>query len=99
MSVCLCVCLSVCLSVPRRITTLLHGPRCNLGNGRECPLVVHYWADLHSVHGFRCYNNTHVCNLIALYTANVYSAEREMSASSCTRSMAGSDFAIMSYSV
>ena len=26
----LCVCLSVCLSVPRRIPTLLHGPRCNL---------------------------------------------------------------------
>ena len=40
----LCVCLSVCLSVPRRITTLLHGPGCNLGNGR--PLVVHYSADL-----------------------------------------------------
>ena len=20
-------------------------------------LVVHYWADLHSVHGFRCYDN------------------------------------------
>ena len=22
-----------------------------------CPLVVHCWADLQSVHGFRCYNN------------------------------------------
>jgi len=22
------------------------------------PLVVHYWADLQSVHGFRCYDNT-----------------------------------------
>jgi len=21
------------------------------------PLVVHYWADLQSVHGFRCYDN------------------------------------------
>ena len=38
--------LSVCLSVRRRIPTLLHGPGCNLGNGRQCPLVVHYWADL-----------------------------------------------------
>ena len=27
------------------------------GNGRGCPLVVHYWTDLQSVHGFRCYNN------------------------------------------
>ena len=28
------------------------------GNGRGCPLVVHYWADMQSVHGFRCYDNT-----------------------------------------
>jgi len=27
------------------------------GNGSGCPLVVHYWADLQSVHGFRCYDN------------------------------------------
>jgi len=26
-------------------------------NGRGCPLVVYYWADLQSVHGFRCYDN------------------------------------------
>jgi len=26
--------LCVCLSLPRRIPTLLHGPECNLGNGR-----------------------------------------------------------------
>jgi len=46
------VCVSVCVSVPRRMPTLLHGPGCNLGNGRGCPLVVHYWADLQSMHGF-----------------------------------------------
>jgi len=34
---------------------------------------VHCWADLQSVHGFRCYDNTHLCKLIALYTANAYS--------------------------
>jgi len=41
------------------------------------------------VHGFRCYDNihVHVCKLIALYTANAYSAEREISASACTRCM------------
>ena len=22
-----------------------------------CPLVMHHWEDLQSVHGFRCYNN------------------------------------------
>jgi len=27
------------------------------GSGRGCPLVVHYWADLKSVHGMRCYGN------------------------------------------
>jgi len=51
------VCVSTCLSVSGRIPTLMHGPGCNLGNGRGCPLVVHYWADLQSVHGFRCYDN------------------------------------------
>jgi len=54
----LCVCpLSVCLSVLRRIPALLHGRGCNMGNGRGCPLVVHYWADLRSVHRFRCHDN------------------------------------------
>ena len=43
-------------------------------NGRGCPLVVRYWADLQPVNGFRCYDN---------------SAEREMSSSACTRSRAG----------
>jgi len=79
----------VCLSVPCRILTLLHGLGCNLGNGRRYPVVVYCWADLQSVHGFHCYDNLHVCKLIALYTAKAYSAEREMSASACTRSMAG----------
>jgi len=81
----LCVCMSVCLSLaafPHYCTDL----DVTWGNGMGCPLVVHYWTDLQSVHGFRCYDNTYVCKLIALYTANVYrpllySAEREMSTS------------------
>ena len=50
------VCLSVCLSLAAL-------PQCNTnpdvtwGTGRGCPLVVHYWADLQSVHRFRCYGN------------------------------------------
>jgi len=32
-------------------------PDVTRGNGRGCPLVVHYWADLQSVHGLRCYGN------------------------------------------
>jgi len=63
----------VWLSVPRRILTLLHGPGCNLGNGiAGGHVVVHNWAELESVHGFRCYDN---------------STEREMSASASTRSI------------
>ena len=54
------------------------------------PLVVYYWADLQSVHGFRCCDNIHICKLTAICSANVYSAEGEMSVSACTRSMAGS---------
>jgi len=40
-------------------------------------------ADLQSVHEFRCYDNIQVCKRITLYTANAYSAEREMIASTC----------------
>jgi len=50
------VCVSVCLS----IATLPHyctNPDVSWENGRGCPLVVHYWADLQSVHGFRCYDH------------------------------------------
>ena len=55
------VCVSVCLSVRRRVPTLvlLHGPECvTWRNGRRCRLVMHYWVDLQSVHGFCCYDNT-----------------------------------------
>ena len=54
----LSVCLSVCLSVSGRMPTLLHADLdVTWGSGRGCPLVVHYWADLQSVHGLRCYGN------------------------------------------
>jgi len=54
---CVFVYVSVCLFVRGHMPTLLHGPRCNLGCGRGCPLVVHYWADLPSVHRMHCYGN------------------------------------------
>ena len=28
-------------------------PDVTWGSGRKCPVVVHYWADLQSVHGLR----------------------------------------------
>jgi len=52
-----CVCPCVCLSA----AACLHyctDPDVTWGSGRGCPLVVHYWADLQSLHGLRCYGNT-----------------------------------------
>ena len=48
----LCVCLTLA-ACPHCCTD----PDITYGNGRRCPLVVHYWADLQSVHGFGCYDN------------------------------------------
>ena len=44
---------------PHSHATVRNGPRCNLGNGRGAPCIVvhYYWADLQSVHGYRCYDN------------------------------------------
>jgi len=51
-----CVSVCVCLSLaafPHYCTD----PDVTWGNGRGWPVVVHYCADLQSVHGFRCYEN------------------------------------------
>jgi len=48
----LCVCLSA--------AACLHhctDPDVTWESGRGCPLIVHYWAGLQSVHGLRCYGN------------------------------------------
>jgi len=52
----LCVCLSICLPVAA-LPYYCTDPGVTWGNGRGCLLVVHYWADLQSVHGFRWYGN------------------------------------------
>ena len=52
----LCVCVCVCLSAavrPRYCTDL----DVTWGRGRGCPLVGHYWADLQSGYGLRCYGS------------------------------------------
>jgi len=48
----LCVCLSLATS-PQYCTDL----DVSWGNDSGCFLLVHDWADLQSVHGFRCYDN------------------------------------------
>jgi len=51
-AVSVCVCLSLD-TFPHYCTD----PDISWGNGREFPLVVHYWADLQPVDGFHCYDN------------------------------------------
>ena len=58
--VCLCVCVCVCMSVCLSAAACPHyctDTDVTWRSGRGCPLVVHYWADLQSVHGLRCYGN------------------------------------------
>jgi len=50
------VCVCVCLSAAVRPHYCMD-PDVTWGRGRGCPLIVHYWADLQSVHRFRCYGN------------------------------------------
>ena len=52
----MCVCLCVCLSAAVR-PHYCTDPDVTWGHGRGCLLVVHYWADLQSGHGLRCYGN------------------------------------------
>jgi len=74
------VSLSVCLPLRLSAAACPHyctDPDVAWDNGRICPLVVHCWTDLQSVHGFRCYDNIR---------------ERELSANACPRSMPGVHF-------
>jgi len=50
------VCVSVWLSLAA-FPYYCTNPDVTWGDDRRCPLVVHYWADLKSVPGFRCYDN------------------------------------------
>ena len=53
---CVSMCVYICLSAaacPHYCTD----PDVTWRSGRGCPLVVHCWADLQSVHGLRCYGN------------------------------------------
>jgi len=80
--------LCICLSISHRIPTLLHGPGCNLGEwygvASSCALLCAFAIGARVSLLWQ-----HTRKLIALYIANAYSAEREMPATACTRSMAG----------
>jgi len=71
----LCVCLSLAT-----FSQYCTDPDVTSGNGRGCPLVVLYWANLQLVHGFCCYDNSTEC---------------KMSVSVCTCSMPRSFFCVI----
>ena len=50
------VCVSVCLSTAAYLRYCTD-PDVTWRSGKGCPLVVHYWADLQSVHALRCHGN------------------------------------------
>ena len=81
------VCVSICLSAaacPHYCTD----PGVTLGM-LGVTLVVHYWADLQSVHGLRCYNNI-APRVLAIGAHDrhwQHRSEREMSASTCMYSL------------
>ena len=52
----LSISVSVCLSLAA-FQYYCMDPDVTWGIGMGCLLVVHWWADLQSVHGFRCYDN------------------------------------------
>jgi len=52
------VCVSVCVCLSAAVRPhYCTDPDVTWGRGRGYPLVVHYWADLQSGHGLRCYGN------------------------------------------
>jgi len=56
--VCQSVCVSVCVCLSAAVRPhYCTDPDVTWRRGRGCPLVVHYWADLQSVHGLHCYGN------------------------------------------
>ena len=73
---CVCLSLSVCLSV----AACLHyctDPDVTWGSGRGCPLDVHYWADLQSGHGLRCYGEREMLASTCLYSPSLLSLLEE----------------------
>jgi len=78
----------LCLSVPRRIPTLLNRPECKFGNGRGCPLVVHFVSDI-AIFVLKRDVKLQLTNLVVHYSADLQSVHvlRGMSASACTRSV------------
>jgi len=62
------LCLSVCVCVPVCLCSYCTDPDVTWGSGRGCPLLVHYWADLQSVHGLRCYGNRTRTQNVSEYT-------------------------------
>ena len=78
----LCVCLSVCVSAAA-CPQYCMDPDVTWRSGRGCPLVVHYWADLQSMHGLRCYGNIRQTLLKVNYFRHRYGQSKSLAACGC----------------
>jgi len=71
----LSLCVSVCLCVYLSAAACLYyctDLDVTWGSGRGYPLVVHYWVDLQSVHGLRCYGNITRTRNVSEYMLSLY---------------------------
>jgi len=64
-------------------------PDVTWGNGRGCPPVVHYWADLQLVHGFRRYDSIALRVLAISAHNSVVANAKCLRVHACTRSLPG----------
>jgi len=69
----LCICLCVCPRPHAHATAWTLDATWENGGGALCPLVMHYWADLQSVHGFRCYDSIGRMHNVSKYLYSLYS--------------------------
>ena len=71
------MCLCVCVCPRPHAYTAAWNPDVTWGNGSGCPLVLHCWTDLQSVHGLRRYDNIapnakcHRVLVLAMYLVDI----------------------------
>ena len=83
-----CICVCVCWSADA-CSHYCTDPDVTWGNGRRCPLVVHYWVDLQSVHALHCHDNIVPCVLATGAHNSIAANAKCQWVHSCTRSMPG----------
>ena len=85
--------LCVCLSAAVRPHYYMD-PDVTWRHGRGCPLVVHYWADLQSGHGLRCYGNITRTLVTSLRPSRDMTTQCERPAGRALRALLAADWRV-----